>query len=77
MLKLAELPDQVRPNGAHGVCDAYIWVDDVDALREELAARQAKVVCQSPATPYHTREIEVEDCNGYRLCFVQDTSSGG
>src|SRR5262245_34494940 len=72
MLKRAEVADQVRPNGAHGVWDVYIWVDDFDAIRDELAARGAKVVGGSPATPYGTREVEVEDCNGYRLCFAQD-----
>jgi predicted enzyme related to lactoylglutathione lyase len=73
----AESPDQVRPNGAHGVWDAYLWIDDLDAIREELAVRGAKVVNESSATPYHTREIDVEDSDGYRLCFAQDTSQGG
>jgi catechol 2,3-dioxygenase-like lactoylglutathione lyase family enzyme len=76
MLKQAASPDQVRPNGAHGVWDAYVWVDDFDAIRGELAARGARVVAESPATSYGTREIEVEDGNGYRLCFAQDTSQG-
>jgi hypothetical protein len=77
MLKLADAPDQVRPNGAHGVWDAYIWVDDFNAIREELTARRASVIGESPATPYGTREIEVEDANGYHLCFAQDTSQNG
>jgi len=77
MLKRADSPDEVRPNGAHGVWDAYLWIDDLDAIRAELAARGAKFVNESPATPYHTREIDVEDSNGYRLCFAQDTSQGG
>lgn len=74
MLKRAESEEQVRPNGAHGVWDAYIWVDDFDAIRKDLFTRGAKIVSESPTTPYATREIDVEDCNGYRLCFAQDTS---
>jgi catechol 2,3-dioxygenase-like lactoylglutathione lyase family enzyme len=75
MLKLAESHDQVRPNGAYGAWDAYIWVDDFDAIRQELSSRGARIVNESSATTYGTREIDVEDSNGYRLCFGQDTTN--
>lgn len=74
MLKLATSPEQVHPNGAHGVWDLYFWITDIQALRSELRTRGAKIVAESPETFYHTREIEVEDCNGFRLCFAMDTS---
>ena len=41
MLKLAESPEQVQPNGAHGVWDAYVWIDSWEAMREELKCRGA------------------------------------
>src|SRR3990172_314169 len=44
MLKRAESAEQVRPNGIHGVWDAYIWVDDFDAIRQDLSNRSAKIV---------------------------------
>jgi catechol 2,3-dioxygenase-like lactoylglutathione lyase family enzyme len=76
MLKLAVSPEQVRPNGAHDVWDAYVRVDDLDALRAELAARGTKIVKESPTTFYQMREIEVHDRDGYRVCFAQDVSEG-
>lgn len=77
MLKLATSPEQVRPNGAHDVWDAYIWVDDFERMREELETHGAKIVRITPKTFYNTREIEVDDCNGYRICFAQDVPQGG
>ncbi len=65
----------VRPNRkAHPevVWDAYVRVTDVEALRDELAARGAKIIRGPESTFYHTREIEVEDCNGYVLCFSEN-----
>jgi predicted enzyme related to lactoylglutathione lyase len=63
-----------RPNRkAHRevVWDAYVRVTDVEALRDELAASGAKIIRGPESTFYHTREIEVEDCNGYVLCFSE------
>jgi predicted enzyme related to lactoylglutathione lyase len=65
----------VRPNRkAHPevVWDAYVRITDVEALRDELAARGAKIIRGPESTFYHTREIEVEDCNGYVLCFSEN-----
>ncbi len=74
MLKLATAPDQVHPNGAHGVWDAYLWTASFEEIREEFRAHAAKIVSESPSTFYGTKEIDVEDRDGYRLCFAQDTS---
>src|ERR1700730_1115965 len=69
MLKLAESPDQVRPNGAHGVWDAYLWIDDFDAIREELAARGRSTwrtatvtACASPRTLRNAAELRRPEC---------------
>jgi hypothetical protein len=53
------------------VWDAYVRVTDVEALRDELAGRGAKIIRGRESTFYHTREIEVEDCDGYVLCFSE------
>lgn len=64
-----------RPNRkAHPevVWDAYIRVTDVEALRDELAGRGAKIIRGPESTFYRTREIAVEDCNGHVLCFSEN-----
>jgi catechol 2,3-dioxygenase-like lactoylglutathione lyase family enzyme len=54
--------------------DAYLRVDDVDALHAELVKRGASVR-QEPVTRfYKMREIEVMDPDGYLLCFAQDVA---
>jgi catechol 2,3-dioxygenase-like lactoylglutathione lyase family enzyme len=74
MLKLEECPGQVRPNGPHGIWDAYFWIADVrfevDALRR-VAVEPARPPQQ---TSYATIESEVLDPDGYRICLAQDTS---
>jgi catechol 2,3-dioxygenase-like lactoylglutathione lyase family enzyme len=54
--------------------DAYIWVTDVEALHREFRAKGAKIIRGPVTTFYKMREIEVEDCNGYVICFGQETS---
>jgi predicted enzyme related to lactoylglutathione lyase len=65
----------VRPNRtAHPevLWDAYVRVAGVEALRDELAGRGAKIIRGPESTFYRTREIEVKDCNGYVLCFSEN-----
>ena len=52
--------------------DAYVWVDDADALHEEFADKGVKIARQLCDQPYGNRDFDVEDCNGYRLCFGHD-----
>ena len=66
--------DVARPNHArvrHSF-DTYVWVADVDALHAELAQRGAKILYAPCTQPHDCREFEVEDPNGYRICFGQD-----
>ncbi|MFN7944121.1 MAG: VOC family protein [Blastocatellia bacterium] len=69
MLSLAATPEQIRPNGAHGVWDFYLRVDD--ALAEAAALRAAGIqLTREPCeTEYGMIEIEVTDPDGYRICF--------
>jgi predicted enzyme related to lactoylglutathione lyase len=57
-----------------GAWDAYVWVDQVDALHSELASKGANVARQICDQPYGCRDFDVLDCNGYRICFGQDIS---
>jgi predicted enzyme related to lactoylglutathione lyase len=56
--------------------DAYVWVEDADALSAEFASRGVKITRAVCDQPYGCRDFEVEDCNGYRLCFGHDIEHG-
>jgi predicted enzyme related to lactoylglutathione lyase len=53
--------------------DAYIWVEDADALFDEFTSKGVKIARVICDQPYGCRDFDVEDCNGYRLCFGHDT----
>ena len=55
--------------------DAYIWVDDLDALHAELKGRGAKILEAPVVRVYNCYEMVVEDNFGFRLCFAQDYGS--
>jgi predicted enzyme related to lactoylglutathione lyase len=67
----------MRPNGAadpeREPWDAYVWVDDADALYQEFKSRGAKIARDICDQSYGCRDFDVEDCNGYRVCFGHDT----
>lgn len=66
----------MRPNrltDAEGEAwDAYIWTDDADALEAEFKSKYVKITRDICDQPYGCRDFDVEDCNGYRLCFGHD-----
>ncbi|MEW6323127.1 MAG: hypothetical protein AB1635_18825 [Acidobacteriota bacterium] len=51
-----------------------MWVDDADALAAEFRSKNARLAREPCDQPYLCRDFEVDDCNGYRLCFGHDTS---
>jgi len=55
--------------------DAYIWVNDLDALHAELKGRGAKILEPPVHRVYNCYEMVVEDNFGFRLCFSMDHSS--
>ena len=64
-------PNRVAdPNG--DAWDAYVWVENVDALYSEFKGKGVKIARDICDQPYGNRDFDVEDCNGYRLCFGQD-----
>jgi uncharacterized glyoxalase superfamily protein PhnB len=78
MLSQVEVAGAVRPNHVAvggDAWDAYVWVEDADALYTEFKGRGvtiARAICDQP---YGNRDFDVEDCNGYRLCFGSDIES--
>jgi predicted enzyme related to lactoylglutathione lyase len=55
--------------------DAYIWVEDANALHAEYESRGVRITRPVCDQPYGCRDFDVEDCNGYRLCFGHDISA--
>lgn len=64
----------VRPNHrrVQYSFDVYARVREVDALYAELRERGAQLLYEPCDQPHDCREFEVEDLNGYRICFGQD-----
>lgn len=73
----------VRPNSSAsaaehgGAWDAYVWVDDADALFAEFQAKGVNIPRGICDQEYGCRDFDILDCNGYRLCFGHDLSSPG
>lgn len=57
----------VDPEGA--AWDAYVWIDNADALHAEYASKGVAIVRDIRNRHYGCRDFVVDDCNGYRLCF--------
>lgn len=55
--------------------DAYLWIDDVDALYAEFRQSGADIVAPPVVRIYGMKEFEVRDLDGYVLCFGQDIPS--
>jgi len=76
MLAQFEESGHMRPNHTvdpeRGAWDAYIWIEDADALHAEFEAKGATIARGVCDQEYGCRDFEVDDCNGYRLCFGQD-----
>ena len=50
--------------------DAYVFVDDVDALHEELKSRGASVSRPPMDEPYGLRDFTIETPDGHRVAFA-------
>ena len=76
MLSQLERTGVMRPNRLvdpeKGAWDAYVWIDDADALHAEYKSKGVKIARDVCDQPYGCRDFDVEDWNGYRLCFGQD-----
>jgi predicted enzyme related to lactoylglutathione lyase len=76
MLSQLGKPGVMRPNHKADpegeAWDAYIWIEDADTLHSEFKSKGIKITRDICDQPYGCRDFDVEDCNGYRLCFGQD-----
>jgi len=73
MLSQSTEPGLMRPNSVadpeRSAWDAYVWVDDADALVAEFRGTGATIARDICEQPYGNRDFDVVDCNGYRLGF--------
>ncbi|HEY7018692.1 MAG TPA: glyoxalase superfamily protein [Gaiellaceae bacterium] len=63
---------QARPNHVEAppdMFDAYVWVEDVDELHEELTGRGAELLHGPVDQAYGLRELRVRDPDGYVVAF--------
>ncbi len=76
MLAQVERTGLIRPNRTiereGGAWDAYVWVDDADALLAEFRSKGVTIARDVCDQPYGCRDFEIDDHNGYRLCFGHD-----
>ena len=49
--------------------DAYLFIENADALYAEYAAREVEFTRPLGDTPWHSREFVVKDCDGRLLAF--------
>lgn len=49
--------------------DAYISVEEIDALDAEYTANGVECTRKLANTPWHTREFVIKDCDGRLLAF--------
>jgi hypothetical protein len=73
MLSQFEKTAPMRPNRLadpeNGAWDAYVWIEDADALYAEYKAKGVTIARDICDQEYGCRDFDVEDCNGYRICF--------
>lgn len=63
-------PPQANPDKyADELLDAYIHVEDADALYAEYVARGVEFTRELGNTPWNSREFVVRDCDGRLLAF--------
>ena len=67
--RCAEPPTPNPDKYADELLDAYLNVDDADALYAEYAANGVEFTRKLANTPWHSREFVVKDCDGRLLAF--------
>lgn len=67
--RCAEPPTANPDKYADELLDAYLFVEDADALYAEFAARSVEFARELGNTPWHSREFVVKDCDGRLLAF--------
>src|SRR3954447_25684276 len=63
-------PPRANPDKYGGeLLDAYVFVEDADALYAEYAAKGVEFTHGLANMPWHSREFVVKDCDGRLLAF--------
>jgi uncharacterized glyoxalase superfamily protein PhnB len=63
-------PPTANPNKYRDeLLDAYVFVEDADALYAEYAAQGVEFTRRVANMPWHSREFVVKDCDGRLLAF--------
>jgi uncharacterized glyoxalase superfamily protein PhnB len=57
---------------ADELLDAYLFVEDANALYAEYSARDVEFTRNLADTPWNSREFVVKDCDGRLLAFGSD-----
>jgi len=57
---------------AEELLDAYVFIEDADALFREYAERGVEFARTVENMPWHSREFVVKDCDGRLLAFGAD-----
>ena len=74
MLNQVEDPSVIVPHHrvAEKLWNVYFWVDDAEALYEDLKKRGAKIDYELGDKPYGCREFGIQDLDGYDIAFGQE-----
>lgn len=72
--RCAEPPTANAGKYADELLDAYIFIEDADALYAEYAARGVEFTRGPGNMPWHSREFVVKDCDGRLLAFGANLS---
>jgi uncharacterized glyoxalase superfamily protein PhnB len=67
--RLAQPPTPNPDKYADELLDAYLFIEDADALYREYAARGVEFTRGLANMPWHSREFVVKDCDGRLLAF--------
>ncbi len=67
--RCAESPASHQDKYADELLDAYLYIDDADALYAEYATRGVEFTGGLANKPWHSREFVVKDCDGRLLAF--------
>jgi uncharacterized glyoxalase superfamily protein PhnB len=67
--RCAEPPTPNPDKYADELLDAYLFVEDADALYTACAAQGVEIVRELGNTPWNCREFVVKDCDGRLLAF--------
>lgn len=71
--RVAHVPAPGADKYDEELLDAYLFVDDADALYEEYAARGVEFTRPLGDMPWRAREFVVRDCDGRLLAFGGNT----